>query len=208
MNIPSMTWVSTFGLTVACGNRPLSDLSTFKDAVLNTGGARLLLFVSVFEVATTASDALILVVVVAGDEVVVVVLVTVPAAAVDAIDEMLTVIATVDEVTAADEADVTNEMLDVVTGVAVDIFSLARECDSIGFGNAFTFEATEIACDTLVGVALIKSVEENDSKSILNVMHFDFNCTYRQLCPFERMLAIRLDWRRRWSTPIWLAYSC
>lgn len=153
--MPSMTWVRTFGLTVACGNRPLSALSTFKDAVLNTGGAKLLLFVSVFDVATNASDALTLVVVVAGDEVVVDVLVAVPVAVVDAIDEMLTVIALEDDVTAADEADVTNETLDVVTGVADDTV-VAR---SVGFGDAFTFDEAEFACDRLVGVAFIKSVE-------------------------------------------------
>lgn len=146
--MPSMTWVRTFGLTVACGNRPLSALSTFRDAVLNTGGAKLLLFVSVFDVAAAASVTLTFVVVVAGDEVVVDVLVAVPVAVVDAIDEMLTVIAEDDDVMAADETDVTNEALDVVAGVAFDTV--------VSFGDAFTFE---FACDTLVGVAFIKSVE-------------------------------------------------
>lgn len=156
--MPSMTCVSTFGLTVACGNRPLSDLSTFSDAVLNTGGARLLLFVSTFDIAITASEALVFVVVVAGDDVVVVVLVVVPPGA-DVIEEMLTVNATLDEVTAADEADVRDAALnDDVTGAAFKTFSLPRECDSISFGDDFRPDGVECVCDTVVGVVLIKSV--------------------------------------------------
>lgn len=133
----------------------MSAFSTFNDAVLKTGGARLLLFVSVFDVATTTSVALAFVVVVAGEEVVVIVLVVEPAIGV-AIDEMLTVIAILDDVTVADEADVKDEVLEVVTGAAVDTFSLAR--DSLGFGDAFTFDAVEFVCDKPVGAALIKSV--------------------------------------------------
>lgn len=138
MHMPSMTCVSTFGLTVACGNRPLSDLSTFSDAVLNTGGARLLLFVSIFVIAITASDALVFVVVEAGDDVVVVIVLVVVLAGADVIEEMLKVNATVDEVTAADEADVTDVALDDdVTGAAFNSFSLPRECVSIIFGDDF-----------------------------------------------------------------------
>lgn len=157
MHMPSMTCVSTFGLTVACGNRPLSDLSTFSDAVLNTGGAKLLLFVSIFDIAITASDALIFVVVEAGDDVVVVVLVVVLAGA-DVIEEMLTVNATDDEVTAAEAVDVALD--DDVTGAAFNIFSLPRECDSIIFGDDFRLDEVEFVCDTLVGVVLIKSIRK------------------------------------------------
>lgn len=170
MNMPSMTWVSTFGLTVACGNSPLSDFSTFNEAVLNTGGARLLLFVSVFEVTAVASDELIFVVVVAGfvpkSFAVVIEMVPISVGAVD----RLTVTATVDEVTAADEADVTDVALDVVTGAPTVIFSLTRDCDSFGFGDAFTFDAAEFACcDTLVGVALIRSVNGNGSINLNSI---------------------------------------
>lgn len=151
-------------MTVACGNSPLSDLSTFKEAVLNTGGARLLLFVSVFEVAAVVSDELVFVVVAAGfvpkSFAVVIEMVPISVGTV----ERLTVTATVDEVTAAEETDVTDVALDVVTGAPTVIFSLTRDCDSFSFGDAFTFDAAEfVCCDTLVGVALIKSANENDS---------------------------------------------
>lgn len=165
MNIPSMTCVSTFGFTVACGNSPLSALSTFNEAVLNTGGARLLLFVSVFDATATTSDGLVFDVVVAGDEVVdaLVFVVAVPDAE-DAIDEMLTVTATDEDVTDAHDADVIDIALDVVTE-AVDILpSLIRDCDSVSFGDAFTFVATVFACEALVGVVLIKSATEKKTQ--------------------------------------------
>lgn len=103
--MPSMTWVSTFGLTAACGKSPLSDLSTFNDV---TGG-------TIFRFSPSFSPEGV---VAGGDVTVVVVLVVLVAvpAVVKAIDEMLTVTAADDAVTAADDADVIDKTLDVVFG--------------------------------------------------------------------------------------------
>lgn len=146
--MPSMTWVSTFGLTAACGNRPLSDLSTFNEA---TGGA------GRFSPSLSAN-----VVVAGGGVAVVVVLVVfvmVPPAD-EAIDEMLTVTVDVDEVIAAiaDGAEDTGTAVDVVTVAPVNAFDGV----SVVFGEGFTFDATECVCDTLVEVAFSRSAKQID----------------------------------------------
>lgn len=147
-----MTWVRTFGLIAACGKSPLSALSTFNDA---TGGARLRFSTSLSPCVVVAGGDVVVVVVVLVD------LVVVPAVD-DAIDEMLTVTAEVDDVMAVDEADVTDEALDVATDAPADTLDNV----SIIFVDDFTFDATEFVCDKLDDVALIKSVEQYISNDI------------------------------------------